>query len=121
MDKLKKNHARFCAKYVGFVGVGFTNRKNFAETLKINGEEFAFKYPSLDDFKVGDVVYLAKRVPTVRGQPQKWEVHQVTVPESYWWYEHCEDRTPKEKRVKPYVPYANAWFGNNQFIVRKLK
>lgn len=121
MDKLKKNHARFCAKYVRFVGVGFTKRRFRGENLTIGSEEFCFNYPSLNDVNVGDVVYLAKRVPTVRGQPQKWEVHQITVPESYWWYEHCEDRTPKEKRVNPYKPYAVTWFGSNRFIVQKLK
>jgi hypothetical protein len=119
MDKLEKNHARFCAKYVKFVGVAFNNRKT-REILTINGEAFAFKYPSSNDFKVGDVVYLAKRIPTVKGQPQKWEVHQIVLPELYWWYEYNERRTPKEKRVKPYEPMANYWFGRNRFIVTKL-
>jgi len=120
MDKLKKNNARFCAKYVKYIGEGFTKRRFRGEVLKINGEEFAFGIHHSNDFEVGDMVYLAKRIPTVKGKPQKWEVHQITLPEEYWHYEYWEKKTPKEKRIHAPKPRPVTWFGNNRFIVTKL-
>ncbi len=121
MDKLKKNDARFCAKYIKFVGVGFIKRNLRGENLKINGEEFAFGCHNSRDLEVGDMVYLAKRIPTFKSQPERWEVHLITLAEDYWHYEYWEKKTPKEKRIYARKPYPVTWFGNNRFIVKKVK
>lgn len=119
MEKLKRNHARFCAKYVKFFGVGYSQRNMGCQSLIVNGKKFGCRLKH-GDFKVGDVVYIAKRIPTLRSQESKWEIHQIELPEAYWWYENYEAYSPKEKRTNPYNPHPETWFGPQSYIVEKL-
>jgi hypothetical protein len=123
MDKLVKNHARFCAKYVKYVGVGYTKRKTQFQGLVVNGEKFEFIQYTAKDLEIGDVVYIAKRVPTHKSQDYQWEIHQIKLAEAYWhydFYERHHGKTAKERRITPYKPYVQTWFGSNTLLIAKL-
>lgn len=121
MEKLDKTNARFCAKYVKFVGVAYTKRGNCGIGMVVDGIKFGFDYSSSRDFQVGEKVYIAKRIPTQRHEDQKWEIHQIELPEVYWNYEYFMTRPNKQQRAFPYTPMAQTWFGSNTRIVKKIK
>ena len=122
MEILKKNHPRFCAHYVAFVGQTSSPRKTKYSELQCGADKFKFAQYSTKsgDLQPGDIVYVAKLKPTYQGEPCLWEIHKITVPEVYWHYESWANRTPKEQRTRPYLPYAQTWFGHGTYLVAKI-
>lgn len=124
MEKLlPKNHPRFCAKYVEFVGIAETPRWQKWSTLRINDETFEFGPYSSSGVKVGQEVYIVKMIPTPRSEPYKWSVHRIVLAESYWHYCYYYSKmNDKQRRTTPYKPYPEAWFGSfTNMIVRTTK
>jgi len=117
MEVLPKNHPRFCARYVGFIGKVVVPRNARADALNIAGKRFDFVYSS-GDLAVGDEVYIAKLIPTHRSLGRVWEIHKIVLAESYFHYQWFAARTEKEKRKHPYQPYPETWFGSRSRLIR---
>lgn len=122
MEKLlPKNHPRFCAQYVEFVGFCETPRKHKWAAMTLNNETFEFSQYSTADLKVGQEVYIAKMIPTPRGVPYKWSIHKVILAENYWFYtyHHGDRLTDKQRRMHPYEPRVEVWFGSFTNLITK--
>lgn len=115
MEKLNKNHPRFCSQYVKQVGVAKEERIGWCRALKFEGKLFIYQHVTTKH-NVGDIVFIAKRIPL---PGRKWTIHQVKLGEHYWHYQHFMNRTAKEQRTIPYEPQAQGWWNRNTFIIEE--
>jgi hypothetical protein len=121
VEVLRKNHPRFCSKYVRFIGLAETPRKQrpSLSSLNIGNQSFSRVWGS-SDLNVGDRVFIAKEVPTLRGRARIWAVHEIILPEAYWRYESYEKDVASgriNRRKNPYVPYVETRLGHCTYIV----
>ena len=101
---VSQNDPRFCAQYITYMGeavvppsVGFAQAR-----LQVGAVTLAFVV-GRRDYAVRDEVYLAKRVPTPRGAPQRWRVHCIRLAQAYWHFEQLQHLSVKEQRkTTPY-------------------
>lgn len=119
MDLLPKGHPRFCAKYVAFVEIVESPQKGAGRTLRGINMEYILSRSS-SGLKVGDIVFIAKRMPTLRSQPQKWAIHKIVLAEAYWMHQHNVKLTPKEQRVRGYSSYPETHFGHNTYLAEAV-
>lgn len=110
-----KNHPRFCAKYVKQLGVAKQQKIGWNRFLMCEGKYYIYKYSS--DYKVGDKVLVAKKIPL---PGQQYDLHEVALAEDYWYYEWHMKKTAKEQRTNPYEPKAKNWFGRGRYIVEQV-
>lgn len=112
MEKLSKNHPRFCAKYVQKIGIAKQEKVGWQRVFKLHGKYFICSYG--DTYQPGDKVLVVKRVPNPGNE---WIVHEIILCEDYWHYEYFMNRSAKEQRTTPYKPVASGWFGRGRYIV----
>lgn len=115
LPPVSKNDPRFCAQYLGYLGEAVVPRSVGLAQAQLKVGALALAFVGGRDFSVRDEVYLAKRVPTPRGEPQRWRVHCIRLAQAYWHYEQLEHLTPKEQRKT--TPYPQTWFGTDSRIV----
>ncbi len=126
-EVLPRNHPRFCAKYRRYVGE-FTFIERWPQTLPTvidcGGMKFAAVGPAHGQhevsFEVGQRVYLARRIPTMRSQPRRWQLHEIELPEQYLNYVFWARRTLKERRQLPYEARPQTWFGLHVRLFARL-
>jgi len=115
MEKLARNHPRFCAKYIKEIGIAKEERIGWCRAINLNGTRFIYQQLGRT-FNPGDKVLIAKRIPHPGNE---WTIHEIILAEDYWTYEYFMDKTAKEQRTKPYEPRAHSWFGRNTYIVEE--
>ncbi len=118
MDKLSRNHPRFCARYRRFVGEVESPGKYFPPQVSVHGERFSLTQGRVE-YEPGEAVYVARRVPVLRGQPSRWQIHLIELPEAYWYYESWYRSQEQGRRVGPYKAYAQTWFGSAIRLLQK--
>ena len=116
MEKLTENHPRFCAKYVKNIGVAKEKKLGFYHVFDLNGKLYVRAHNL--DVNVGDKVWIAKKIKTPN---KEWSVHEIIVPEDYWYYKFHANKTAKEQRQTTYVAKAKTWFGNQRYIIQEVK
>ncbi len=115
MEKLSVNHPRFCAKYVKHIGVAKETKVGWTRVFEMNGKFFIIRRDA--EFKIGDKVWIAKKIPT---PDQQWNVHEVILPEDYWTYSFHMSKDPKEQRKNTYNPRAKYWFGKQCYVIEEV-
>ncbi len=113
METVTKNHPRFCAQYRGFIGCAVAHRFGWLQYFEIDGMYYVREY-GVQDYQVGDTIYVAKKIPL---PGHHWNIHAMTVPETFWNYESYQKRTPKQQREQPYEPYPQTWFNHGRVVV----
>ncbi len=101
MQKLDKNHPRFCARYIRFIGETSVHRIGGIVYCEFNGRYYA--NVDLQDLKVGDVVYNAKKVKL---PGNTWQLHEIIAPEDYWTHEWFCNRPAQYQKTHRYEPRA---------------
>lgn len=113
------------AEYVRHVTTIKASAKNkFDIGLADDGSKFSFQtFEYSKALKVGDTAYIAKLVPTLVGQPFLWEIHEIILPVSRFYFDLYEKETGKNKRMreKDLLNHPQTWFVGNTFIIEKLK
>lgn len=121
MELLSKNHPRFCAKYLSAVGEVETPRNRRFPIVKVGEMLFEESRCSSSEFKPGDVAYIAKRLPTLRREQNRWMIHKIILAEAHWLYMANCRRSPKEQRSQPYPARAQTWFGSNTRLLIRIR
>ena len=116
MEKLTENNPRFCAKYVKNIGIAKEKKLGFYHVFELNGKLYVRAHNL--DVNVGDKVWIAKKIKTPN---KEWSVHEIIVPEDYWYYKFHANKTAKEQRQTTYVAKAKTWFGNQRYIIQEVK
>lgn len=115
MEKLAKNHPRFCSQYIQKIGVAKEERIGWCRAINFEGKRFIYQQLG-KTVKPGDKVLIAKRIPHPGNE---WTIHEIILAEDYWTYEYSMDKSAKDQRINPYEPRANGWFGRNTKIVEE--
>lgn len=123
MELLSKNHPRFCCQYIRLVGeFEMPNCRQYWSDIVIGKEVFKFSHFTRNDFKVGDEVYIAKFIPTLRHEKCRVRVHCIRLAEDYWHYcyYHKNDNA-KYFRTHKYNPVPDTNFNRRTYIIVKTK
>lgn len=96
-----KNHPDFCAKYVRHVGTAKCIVVGWTNVYQLNDKYFIRWDSSAPVLKVGQKVWVAKKVKLPNDQ---WEVHEVELPECYWGYSLYMKRSVEQQRMMKYEP-----------------
>lgn len=116
MEKLNKNNPRFCAQYVEEVGIAKEQKIGWCRAFKIEGKFFIYQRIN-QDHKVGDIVFIAKKIPL---PGREWKIHKVKLGEEYWGYEYFMGKTAKDQRIAPYTPRTQSWFHGSTMVVEEV-
>lgn len=113
------------AKYVKKVTMLSAPRKTkFQPSTSVEGFNFDFKRIDTRDLKVGDVVFIAKLVPTLKSEPFLWSIHQIKLPVSRYYFDRYTNETSsKAKRLllADVLNHPQTWFGYGTYIVEMCK
>jgi hypothetical protein len=122
---MKKEDTLF--KYVQKIGVAhFDNEKDFYNRTLIcdNGLKYRLSIKNQDTIKVGQNVFLAKPIPTLKNYPKQFEIHEVILPPSSFYFDILKNaKNEKERRMiiqKAYQDRTGHYFpsrGNKSFLV----
>ena len=122
MEILSKNHPRFCAKYVKAVGIAEKIKVGWDSFYLLDGKYYVVYSSCMGLPEIGQHVLLAKKVKLPNNL---WEVHEIVLPECYWYYVNWYyvihmNKCTKKQRSDNYVPSANMYCGGETVMLFPL-